>query len=126
MLLDRWRGLGRRQGTPAAPLGKSIGKSKGGIAVLAGCAPIYTPSAGTVADSQLSAFMDYCAGRAIQTFDSYESFDRFAIQKAEDFWSMLLHWSELLFEGDVAPAVVGNECETARFFPKLRLNYAEN
>lgn len=55
---------------------------------------------------------------------------RFSLENAEVFWSELLRFSGLHFQGDlrevVVPGPAGREIEDARFFPGVRLSYAEN
>jgi acetoacetyl-CoA synthetase len=47
------------------------------------------------------------------------------VQEFRSFWRYFLEWSGLPQDGAVDPVCVGDACETARFFPDLRLNYAE-
>src|SRR5260370_31244461 len=52
--------------------------------------------------------------------------DRFSVEGFRSFWRLFLQWSGLPRDGAVNPVCVGDACETARFFPDLRLNYAES
>ncbi len=87
--------------------------------------PIYDPSAAAIARSQLTDFRRYCETKAGVPLGSYDAFDRFAAREFRDFWALFLDWSQLPIEGDVDPVCVGDDVEQARFFPALRLNYAE-
>ena len=87
--------------------------------------PSFIPSAEDVAATPLSAFMRHVAERTGRAFATYGEFEKFAIADDRAFWSSLLDWSELPHEGDPSRVRVGDSCETARFFPDLRLNYAE-
>lgn len=78
-----------------------------------------------VVHSQLTAFMRWCAAETGQHFPDYGAFDRFAVEEFRAFWKLFLCWSGLPREGSVEPVCVGTSCESARFFPELRLNYAE-
>jgi len=49
----------------------------------------------------------------------------FSIDEPELFWRALLDWSELPWSGSADTVLLGDGVETARFFPDLRLNYAE-
>lgn len=75
--------------------------------------------------SQLSGFIRFCQTETEQTFADYFTFERFAIDDYETFWSLLLRWSGLPVSGSITPACEGLDCETARFFPNTTLNYAE-
>jgi acetoacetyl-CoA synthetase len=88
--------------------------------------PVFEPSSEQKCRTQLAAFMKYCARRANQKFGGYPSFERFCIERYEQFWPLLLEWSSILCEGSLEPVVTCGECEIAEFFPALRLNYVEN
>jgi acetoacetyl-CoA synthetase len=79
----------------------------------------------SVAHSQLTAFMQWCEVRTGQPLPDHAAMDRFSVEEFRSFWRLLLEWSGLPRDGAVDPVCVGDACETARFFPDLRLNYAE-
>jgi acetoacetyl-CoA synthetase len=91
-----------------------------------GRVPIYLPSSAEIARTRLTAFIRHCEALTGQSFDEYPSFDAFSVGQSGRFWNAFLEWSGLLYEGESAPAVTSTDCEAARFFPGLRLNYAEN
>ena len=78
-----------------------------------------------VAHSQLSAFRQWCETRTGQNLPDHAAMDRFSVEEFRSFWRLFLEWCDLPREGAVEPVCVGDVCETARFFPDLRLNYAE-
>ena len=89
-------------------------------------APIWVPAAGAVSASQLTAFIEHCeraTGRAIGTSGQLYPL---SVEDAEWFWTIFLEWSEMLVEGDRLPVFAGGDVEHARFFPGLRMSYAEN
>lgn len=75
--------------------------------------------------SQLTAFMRWCEDRTGQHLPDYAAMDRFSVDQFRNFWRLFLEWSDLPRHGALEPVCVGDACETARFFPDLRLNYAE-
>jgi acetoacetyl-CoA synthetase len=79
----------------------------------------------SVAHSQLTAFMQWCEVRTGQPLPDHAAMDRFSVEEFRSFWRLLLEWSGLPRDGAVDPVCVGDACATARFFPDLRLNYAE-
>lgn len=81
--------------------------------------PLFTPTPERIAASQLTAFC-----RRLRAPDP-AALERLAIDRNADFWTALLDWLDLPVEGEAAPAIAGDDIETARFFPNLRLNYAE-
>lgn len=87
--------------------------------------PIFRPSAAAIAGSQLTAFRRYCETEVGVAFDDYDAFDRFSVCEFRDFWRLFLRWSGFPVEGEIDPVCVGESVEQAKFFPGLRLNYAE-
>ena len=89
-------------------------------------APIWVPAPGAVSSSQLTAFIEHCeraTGRAIGTSDELY---RLSVEDAERFWAVFVEWSGMLVDGGRLPVLAGEGVEHARFFPGLRLSYAEN
>ena len=89
-------------------------------------APIWVPAPSAVSSSQLTAFIEHCeqaTGRAIGTSDELY---RLSVEDAERFWAVFVEWSGMLVDGDRLPVLAGEGVEHARFFPGLRLSYAEN
>ena len=85
------------------------------------CRPTAVPDG-----SQLLTFMRYCELQSGLNFSNYTAFESFSVEKFCTFWSLFLDWSKIICEGSREPVCTSDDCETARFFPELRLNYAEN
>lgn len=75
---------------------------------------------------QLSDFVEFSEARSERRFAGPQDFHTFSVDDYSRFWSLFLEWSDPLRAGDPEPVCVGERCETASFFPNLRLNYAEN
>ncbi|NJN64507.1 MAG: helix-turn-helix domain-containing protein [Acidobacteria bacterium] len=75
--------------------------------------------------SAMTAFMTWLRTRHGVSHADYRSLHAWACEEYGAFWSHLLEWSGLPYSGDRAPACVGTSVESARFFPHVRLNYAE-
>lgn len=86
---------------------------------------VYRPDDWAVAHSQLTVFRQWCEARTGQNLPDHAAMDRFSVKEFRSFWRLFLEWCDLPREGAVEPVCVGDACETARFFPDLRLNYAE-
>ncbi|MXP63095.1 acetoacetate--CoA ligase [Roseomonas sp. M0104] len=86
---------------------------------------VYRPDSQTVAQSQMTAFRQWCAGRAGQPLSDEAALDRFSVEEFRSFWRLLLEWSALPVEGEREPVCTDGGGEAAQFFPNLRLNYAE-
>ena len=83
------------------------------------------PDDRAVAPSQLTAFRRWCEARTGLHLPDHAAMDRFSVEEFRSFWRLFLEWSGLPRDGALEPVCVGDACETARFFPDLRLNYAE-
>lgn len=71
--------------------------------------------------------MRFCAQRLGRRFENYRAFEDWAIIEASCFWTLLLQWSGVRYEGCPAPAITDeHQLERAHFFPGLRLSYVEN
>jgi acetoacetyl-CoA synthetase len=90
--------------------------------------PLFANAPETVSSSQMTAFskeLEKCTG---QVFQDYQSLHDFAVREYRTFWRCFLDWTRgpIEWHGSTEPACVGDDCEHARFFPQLELNYADN
>ena len=83
------------------------------------------PRVEEVEPAQLVAFIRHCAMRTGYSFGEYADFERFAVRHFKQFWRLFIAWSRLPVQGTLEPACLGDTCESAEFFPGLRLSYAE-
>ena len=74
---------------------------------------------------QLAGFRALCQQAAGHPLPSASDLHAFSIDEPELFWRALLDWSELPWSGSADTVLIGDDVETARFFPDVRLNYAE-
>ncbi|SCB21631.1 acetoacetate--CoA ligase [Cupriavidus alkaliphilus] len=92
-----------------------------------GRTPIYCSSPERAVASQMTAFtaaLQACTG---QSFHRYGALHDFSVREYRTFWRFFLQWSQgLAWSGSPEPVCVGDDCEHARFFPNLLLNYADN
>nr|WP_244306390.1 acetoacetate--CoA ligase [Paraburkholderia lacunae] len=74
----------------------------------------------------MSAFTRALEAHTGHIFSNYEALHDFSVREYRIFWSFLLQWLQGVdWSGSAEPACVGDECEHARFFPQVRLNYAD-
>jgi acetoacetyl-CoA synthetase len=76
--------------------------------------------------SQLGGFKRLCEAATGRTFQSPTTFHSFSVEDFREFWRLFLEWSAPLHSGEAEPVCTDDRCETATFFPNLRLSYAEN
>jgi acetoacetyl-CoA synthetase len=88
--------------------------------------PIFVPDATAMARSQLSAFVRYCETVTGRSYGDYSGFEQFSCNEFRTFWRLFLRWCKLDVEGETEPVCAGDSCESASFFPRLRLNFVEN
>src|SRR5437667_3381412 len=87
---------------------------------------IFVPDATAMAGSQLSAFVRYCETVTGRSYSDYSGFEQFSCNQFRAFWRLFLRWCKLDVEGELEPVCAGDSCESASFFPRLRLNFVEN
>lgn len=88
---------------------------------------LHTPSVADMLGCQMAEFAAWLAGQGLLAEPAGpEALQRYAVQDYRGFWSAFLRWSGLDCSGEAEPVCTGDDCETARFFPGLRLNYAAN
>ncbi|MGY1727512.1 acetoacetate--CoA ligase [Geodermatophilus sp. SYSU D01062] len=74
---------------------------------------------------QLASFRARCEEVAGAALDAPGALHAFSVERPEEFWRTLLDWSGVPWSGSADVVLTGTDVETARFFPGLRLNYAE-
>jgi len=89
---------------------------------------IYSPSSQEIAASQMTAFTSALENHCGRRFESHEALHEFSVREYRSFWKFVARWAQaqLAFTGKDEPVCIGDECEHARFFPELRLNYADS
>jgi acetoacetyl-CoA synthetase len=93
----------------------------------AGRMPIYTGAPEQVAASQMSAFTAFLQSNTGRVFADYAALHDFSVREYRLFWQCFVQWSQgLAWSGSTEPVCLGDACEHARFFPRVRLSYADN
>ena len=87
-------------------------------------AEVADPSADRPAP-QLAGFRGRCEEVAGVRLDGPGALHTFSVEHPETFWRTLLAWADLPWSGSADVVLTGDDVETARFFPDVRLNYAE-
>jgi acetoacetyl-CoA synthetase len=78
--------------------------------------------------SQLSRFTSALEARTGLLFPDYRSLHDYSVREYRSFWRFFLESASdvLDFTGEIEPVCEGSDCEHARFFPNLQLNYARS
>lgn len=114
-------------GLPLPAVEAAAGQPQPAPAMPAGGTPVYSPPAQR-SESQLTAFTAALAARNGQAFADHAALHEFSVREYRVFWQCFAEWARGSLEvaGSIYPVCVGTDCEHARFFPQLRLNYADN
>jgi len=89
-------------------------------------APLWTPSADRVAQSNLTRFARGLEAKGFGPFPNYDTLWQWSIDDRATFWSELWDLADII--GDKGPVAIERDGEMpgARFFPQGSLNFAEN
>ena len=89
--------------------------------------PLWEPDAARCATSNLARFMDILGPRTGRMFSSCDELHRYSVEEPESFWAELWEFAGVKGEKGDRPWLIDAErMPGARFFPRGRLNYAEN
>jgi acetoacetyl-CoA synthetase len=90
-------------------------------------APLWQPSRERVLGSNLTAFARAAESEWGRALPDYAALYRFSIEAPEVFWRSLWRFAEILGDGADGPVLEGaGRMPGARWFPRARLNFAEN
>ncbi len=89
--------------------------------------PLWQPDTRRAAETRLAQFMREAEAATGQTFADYTALHQWSVRDSDLFWQQVYHFCGLTAEGDTAPAMQpGVHLRETRWFPNLRLNYAQN
>src|SRR5690606_33354705 len=87
---------------------------------------LWSPTAGQVEETRLAQFMEYVAQRHGKRFEDYESLWQWSVDEVETFWGTVLQCFQVEADGHPAIVLADSRMPGAKWFPGLRLNYAEH
>ncbi|SMF14637.1 acetoacetyl-CoA synthetase [Alteromonadaceae bacterium Bs31] len=76
--------------------------------------------------SHMQRFLEYIHARHPLCELSYAALHQLSVQQPAFFWTELIRYFEVDFEGDVAPAATDFGFERYAWFPNVKLNFAKN
>ncbi|MEQ8165122.1 MAG: acetoacetate--CoA ligase [Alphaproteobacteria bacterium] len=89
--------------------------------------PLWVPDPAAAQDSRMAAFQRGFAKRLGTRFSEYHDLWRASVDHPATFWQAILDESDVVCEGTADPVIENaDSMPGARFFPGLRLNFAEN
>jgi len=87
---------------------------------------LHSPSSEGMARAQIAEFARFLNAKLGVQCADYAALHAFSIAQSERFWALFLEWSGALVSGEGEPVRIGSGVEHTRFFPRLRLSWAEN
>ena len=88
--------------------------------------PLWLPSEQRLGEAQLTKFTLWLKEHKKLSFNSYEELHHFSIQDSELFWNSLMEFYQVSYSGDLSPACEDHGFEKYGWYPKVKLNFAEN
>ncbi|MBX9587011.1 MAG: acetoacetate--CoA ligase [Gammaproteobacteria bacterium] len=89
--------------------------------------PIWRPSAETIAQSQMTAFMSQVNRNCGQHFSDYQSLHQWSITHSQDFWVELVKFTGVEFSTPWTHVLINSErMPGAKWFEGARLNFARH
>ena len=87
---------------------------------------LWTPSEARQQASRLWAFQQWLQVRTGQTFDDYEALWQWSVDHLDDFWRAVWDFFEVQADGNPATVLAQRTMPGARWFPDVRLSWAEH
>ncbi|MEZ5649755.1 MAG: acetoacetate--CoA ligase [Burkholderiaceae bacterium] len=87
---------------------------------------LWAPSRARIDASGLAAYERWLAGRRGLQFDDYAALWQWSVDSPDAFWDSIREHFDMLTDGDPVPVLASREMPGARWYPGLRLNYAEH
>jgi acetoacetyl-CoA synthetase len=87
---------------------------------------LYTPTEKQIEQTAMRSFQRRIEEKYRLSFSSYLDLHRWSIENSETFWTELIGFQGLQVEGELRPALLDKSFESYQWFPRLRLNLAEN
>lgn len=90
---------------------------------------LWQPTPEQIAQSNVAAFVRFLRGQYGSDAPAMQNLYTWSIEKPEEFWRSFLRFSGMVYEGDDTRVLVAREgvrMIDVRWFPDVRLNFAEN
>ncbi|MDM0033591.1 acetoacetate--CoA ligase [Variovorax sp. J22P271] len=87
---------------------------------------LWSPSPEQVGASRLHHYQQWLAQRHGVQASGYQDLWHWSVNDLEGFWQSIWAYFDVIGEGEREPVLEGRQMPGARWFPNMRLNYAEN
>ncbi len=106
-------------GTPGRPLMPKSEASEAG-------APIWKPDLCTTSVATITSFTKLAETRSGRPMDTYRDLWKWSVTDLDAFWTVVWEFFEVEADGEFVEALVDDGMPGTRWFPGVRLNYAEH
>jgi acetoacetyl-CoA synthetase len=89
-------------------------------------AELWVPSSAQTDVSGLADYQRWLAASRNLRFGDYDALWRWSVDELETFWDSIRDYFDVIADGDPDPVLASRAMPGARWFPGLRLNYAEH
>ncbi len=86
---------------------------------------LWTPPPDARQSTRIGAYLDHAEQAAGRRFDGYGQLWQWSVDDLESFWRSVLDFFDPPYDGDPTTVLTDRTMPGARWFPDLRLNYAE-
>jgi acetoacetyl-CoA synthetase len=86
---------------------------------------MYEPSEEYKAQTHMRKFIEH-VGFDSKDGDDYNQLWQWSVDKGDEFWSTLMEFCEIVYEGEMEPVKEGTTMPDVTYFPNVKLNFAEN
>jgi acetoacetyl-CoA synthetase len=87
---------------------------------------MWTPRKTDIEQSNLDRFQRQVEEKYLQKFPDYQSFHQFSVQKKDIFWRELIQFFDIEYRGELGPENIDDSFKSYGWFPRLKINFAEN
>jgi acetoacetyl-CoA synthetase len=89
-------------------------------------APLWSPSESFLRNSNLNRYREWINQRLSLNASNYEMLWNWSVENPEAFWSSLVEYFDVLYDGEAEPVLRGDKMPYFHWFENMRLNYAEH
>src|SRR5690606_7605830 len=87
---------------------------------------LWQPGAEQIKETRLASFMEYLKMQQGKVLDDYASLWQWSVDELEAFWKIVWDFFDIQADGDPEVVLAGASMPGAKWFPNVRLNYAEH
>lgn len=87
---------------------------------------LWQASENRIEKAAITAFQKSIESKYQLKFSQYEEFHRWSVDNSEDFWNELCDFTKITLRGEREPVCLDHHFKSYGWFPKAKLNFAEN